>query len=188
MTTLRIYDETGKALTAPLTDGDAIASAMNEHGVQFERWAASHALAADAGAEDVMAAYRDSIDVLKKKYRFATVDVVALQPDHPQKDELRQKFLSEHTHDDYEIRFFVDGSGLFYLHLGQQVLLILCTRGDLISVPANTPHWFDMGCNPDFKCIRFFTTENGWEADFTGSAISEAFPDMDTFVAGLSGR
>ena len=47
-------------------------------------------------------------------------------------------------------------------------------------------HWFDMGENPDFKCIRLFTTENGWVGDFTGSEIATRFPGMDDFVAGLA--
>jgi 1,2-dihydroxy-3-keto-5-methylthiopentene dioxygenase len=63
---------------------------------------------------------------------------------------------------------------------------VLCEKGDLISVPANTTHWFDMGKDPDFKCIRLFTTEDGWVGDFTGSEIARQFPDMDAFVAGLA--
>ncbi|MCI0668721.1 MAG: cupin, partial [Methylococcaceae bacterium] len=84
---------------------------------------------------------------------------------------------------DFEIRFFVDGKGLFYLHIAGKVYLVLCEKGDLISVPANTTHWFDMGTNPDFKCIRFFTTENGWEAEFTGSGIARRFPSFDDHLA-----
>ena len=42
--------------------------------------------------------------------------------------EMRQKFLNEHTHADFEVRFFVDGSGLFYLHVGDRVYLVLCEK------------------------------------------------------------
>jgi 1,2-dihydroxy-3-keto-5-methylthiopentene dioxygenase len=98
---------------------------------------------------------------------------------------MRQKFLAEHTHADFEVRFFVDGSGLFYLHVGDRVYMVLCERGDLISVPADTTHWFDMGSNPSFKCIRFFTTPDGWVGSFTGSGIAGRFPDYDSHVAGL---
>ncbi|VEA72042.1 Acireductone dioxygenase (Fe(2+)-requiring) [Serratia rubidaea] len=68
-----------------------------------------------------------------------------MRPDHPQREALRQKFLSEHTHGEDEVRFFVEGAGLFCLHLNQRVYQILCEKNDLISVPAHTPHWFDMG-------------------------------------------
>ena len=186
MTVMRVYSESGQPLEAVMQDFNAIAKRLDEHGVQFERWATGQTLAADAGQDEVMQAYQGSIDKLNAQYGFQSVDVVALRPDNPQKADFRKKFLAEHTHSDFEVRFFVDGSGLFYLHLDDEVYLVLCEKGDLISVPANTTHWFDMGKNPNFKCIRLFTTENGWVGDFTGSEIAKRFPDMDSFVSSLN--
>jgi 1,2-dihydroxy-3-keto-5-methylthiopentene dioxygenase len=91
-------------------------------------------------------------------------------------------FITEHFHRDFEVRFFVDGRGLFYLHIGDKVYCVLCKKNDLISVPANTSHWFDMGSAPDFKAIRLFTTDEGWVAEFTGSDISGKFPDFDEYL------
>lgn len=186
MSALRIYDENGQPVEQATSDFDAIAAQLSEQGVQFERWQASETLADDADQEAVLKAYQSSIDQLNHSYGFKSVDVVALKPDNPKKAEFRSKFLAEHTHADFEVRFFVDGSGLFYLHLGDKVYLVLCEKGDLISVPANTTHWFDMGKDPDFKCIRLFTTEDGWVGDFTGNDIATRFPNMDEFVASLS--
>lgn len=186
MSTLRIYDEVGQPAEPAITDFNSITARLSEHGVQFERWQASEPLAEDAQQDDVLKAYRSSIDQLNESYGFKSVDVVALRPDNPQKAEFRQKFLAEHTHADFEVRFFVDGSGLFYLHLGDRVYLVLCEKGDLISVPANTTHWFDMGKDPNFKCIRLFTTEDGWVGDFTGNDIAARLPSMDEFVDSLS--
>ena len=183
MAILSIYSETGQASGPAITDFSQIAHILGEQGVQLERWEASQPLADDAGQEEVLAAYEDSIKKLNEQYGFESVDVVALRPDNPKKEEFRQKFLAEHTHADFEIRFFVDGSGVFYLHLNGQVYLVLCEKGDLISVPANTTHWFDMGANPNFKCIRLFTTKDGWVGEFTGSEIAKDFPCMDTYVA-----
>jgi len=53
-------------------------------------------------------------------------------------------------------------------------------------VPANTTHWFDMGENPHFTCIRLFTTADGWVADFTGSDIATKFPTLDQYLAELA--
>jgi 1,2-dihydroxy-3-keto-5-methylthiopentene dioxygenase len=39
-----------------------------------------------------------------------------------------------------------------------------------------------MGEQPDFRCIRFFTAENGWVGEFTGSGIAARFPSFDAFV------
>jgi 1,2-dihydroxy-3-keto-5-methylthiopentene dioxygenase len=42
-----------------------------------------------------------------------------------------------------------------------------------------------MGKDPNFKCIRFFTTENGWEGHFTGNDIASRFPKYDEHLASL---
>jgi len=182
MTMLKTYDENGAEL-ARSSDFDAIAKTLGGKGVILERWEANAPLSADADQAAVLAAYQDSIDELNKQFGFQSIDVVALSPDHPQKAEMRQKFLAEHTHADFEVRFFVDGSGLFYLHLDGKVYAVLCEKGDLISVPANTTHWFDMGTSPNFKCIRLFTTADGWVGSFTGNDIATRLPDFDTYVS-----
>ncbi|WP_031432657.1 1,2-dihydroxy-3-keto-5-methylthiopentene dioxygenase [Methylomarinum vadi] len=184
MSQLTVYNDRSAEPGRQFSDFDDIAAQLQQIGVQFERWQASQEFAEDADGDTVLAAYRDSIDRLRQQYRFQSVDVIGLKPSHPDKAALRQKFLDEHTHDDFEIRFFVEGSGLFYLHVDDKVYAVLCERGDLISVPANVTHWFDMGENPDFKCIRFFTTEDGWVARFTGDDIAKRFPSYDQYRAG----
>lgn len=183
MSLLAIYPDSAQGEPDVIKDHVAIAAQLNNIGVQFEQWQASQPLADDAEQEAVMAAYQASIDKLNAQYGFQSVDVVALRPNNPAKAEFRQKFLAEHTHSDFEVRFFVEGSGLFYLHVADKVYLVLCEKGDLISVPANTTHWFDMGENPNFKCIRLFTTADGWVGEFTGSDIASRFPDFDQIVA-----
>lgn len=186
MTSLTIYADNNSGAPKTLTKYQEIAQTLKGIGVQLERWQADKVLAADADQEAVLAAYKESINKLNKQYGFKSIDVVSLRPDHPQKKEFRGKFLAEHTHSDFEVRFFVDGTGLFYLHVGGKVYMIMCEAGDLISVPANTTHWFDMGEHPSFKCIRFFTTENGWVGDFTGNDIATRFPSYDEHRAALA--
>ncbi|MDH5649243.1 MAG: cupin [Gammaproteobacteria bacterium] len=186
MTALTIYNEQGIQQKESVEDFALIAKTLSKIGVQLERWEANQPLSVDADQEEVLAAYDTAIKKLNTQYGFQSVDVVALRPDNPQKAEFRQKFLAEHTHADFEIRFFVDGSGLFYLHVNDNVYLVLCEKGDLISVPANTTHWFDMGENPNFKCIRLFTTKDGWLGDFTGSDIAKRFPDFDSHIAAIA--
>lgn len=181
MSMLRIYSEDAREIGS-LTDHAAIAAELRAIDVAFERWEASKPLAPAAGQEEVLAAYADDVARLSAAHDFESVDVVALRPDNPQREAMRAKFLDEHTHDDFEIRFFVEGSGVFYLHVGDRVYATLCEQGDLISVPAGTRHWFDMGEAPNFKCIRFFTTPEGWVGDFTGSDIARRFPSFDALV------
>lgn len=183
MSRLTICPESGPDTDETFTDFESIADKLGAIGVEFARWKANQPLSPDAGQEEVLAAYEDSIAKLNDRYGFQSMDVVALGPDNPKKAELRQKFLAEHTHDDFEVRFFVDGSGVFYLHVDGKVYILLCEKGDLLSVPADTTHWFDMGAEPDFKCIRLFTQPDGWVGDFTGSDIAGRFPDYDQYVA-----
>jgi 1,2-dihydroxy-3-keto-5-methylthiopentene dioxygenase len=185
MSALTIYPEHQPQHGERYSDFAAIKNQLESIGVQFERWTASRPLSTDACQDTIIEAYKDSINRLKDQYSFQSVDVVSLNPDHPEKVQLRQKFLAEHIHEDFEVRFFIDGSGLFYLHVGDKVYAVLCEQGDLISVPANTTHWFDMGENPRFKCIRLFTTAEGWVAQFTGSDIAKSFPTFDQYVAAL---
>ena len=109
---------------------------------------------------------------------YQSWDVISLRADNPQKDALREKFLNEHTHGEDEVRFFVEGAGLFCLHIGDEVYQVLCEKNDLISVPAGTPHWFDMGSEPNFTAIRIFDNPEGWVAKFTGSEIAAGFPRL----------
>ena len=126
----------------------------------------------------MIAAYREDIDRLMREEGYKTVDVVSLNRDHPDKAALRQKFLSEHTHSEDEVRFFVAGSGQFTLHLGDKVYDILCEQGDLIGVPDGTRHWFDMSEQPHFVAIRLFNNPAGWVANFTDDPIAERSPRM----------
>lgn len=179
MSELRVYRENDSLFNLAYTDQEAIARELKTIGIRFERWQADRELADDASQEEVIAAYRDSVARLKEKYGFQSADVIGVTPDHPDREALRAKFLNEHTHSDYEVRFFVDGKGLFYIHANEQVYAVLCEKGDLISIPANTTHWFDMGARPHLKCIRLFTNPEGWVANFTGSDIAEHFPRLE---------
>lgn len=185
MAKLSIHSDDGTTQGEIINDPAMIKTLLAEHGVEYEVWATDAKLPPDAKQDDVLAAYQSDIDTLNQRYGFQSVDVVALRPDHPDKQMFREKFLSEHTHADFEVRFFVEGSGLFYLHLDDKIYMLFCEQGDLISVPANTTHWFDMGEAPNFKCIRFFTTAEGWLGDFTGSDIATRFPDYDSFYGDL---
>ena len=180
MSRLRVYDQ--REPTRPLAtelDHDAIARMLGEVGVRFERWEANKPVAPGASQDDVIAAYHDDIERLQKEQGYTAVDVISLAADHPQKDALRQKFLSEHTHSEDEVRFFVAGQGQFTLHIGERIYDVLCEKGDLIGVPDGTPHWFDMGPNPNFIAIRLFTNPEGWVAKFTGEDIAERFPRLE---------
>jgi len=176
---LQIFSAAAGAPPQPgLTSHDAgqIAAELAERGIGFERWPARVALAAAADPATVLAAYAEEIATVQSRGCYPTVDAIRMTPDHPDRRELRQKFLAEHTHGEDEVRFFVEGRGLFCLHIDGEVLQVLCEAGDWISVPAGTRHWFDMGGAPQFTAIRFFDHPEGWVARFTGDPIAGWFP------------
>ena len=154
---------------------DKIAFALGEVGVSFEQWETQQPIENEVTNEEIITAYKDQIDKLIAENGYQSFDVINMNPDYPQKQELRNKFLSEHTHSDDEVRFFVKGKGLFSLHIGNKVFEVTCEKGDLISVPAGTPHWFDMGDKPYFTSIRLFNSPDGWVANYTGSDIAKNF-------------
>jgi 1,2-dihydroxy-3-keto-5-methylthiopentene dioxygenase len=177
MTMLTIYaDDGAREARRTTTDFVEIAAALADTGVRVERWAATADFDADATDAQVLSAYGDEIDRLKAAGGYNACDIVRLTPDHPAREEMRSKFLSEHVHDDDEVRFFVAGSGLFYIRAGGAIHALECTRGDLIVLPAGMRHWFDTGARPSFTAIRLFTRADGWVARFTGDPIAEALP------------
>ena len=97
------------------SDAAVIARELAARGVRYERWPAPVALPAGADQETILAAYAGEIARVQAEGRYRTVDAIRLGPDHPERQALRAKFLAEHTHSEDEVRFFVEGRGLFCL-------------------------------------------------------------------------
>lgn len=188
MSLLTVWPDTDpRTIETRITDPGEIRDALKPLGVRFSRWELRE-LPDEPTSEQVLDAYRDEVDRVFADEGYIKVDAIQMTPkDDPewqaQATAAREKFLTEHTHDDDEDRFFAQGAGVFYLHSGGKVYAMLCAAGDALSVPANTTHWFDMGTRPDFVSIRFFHDEDGWVGDFTGSDIAEHFPSFDELLA-----
>lgn len=190
MSTLLVYPEVAPQVEPTVFSSlDSIARTLAVHAVRFERWPVRAQLAPDADSASILAAYAPEIARLSRDGGYVSADVVRLAPDasNPSWAEkagaARQKFLDEHRHGEDEVRFFVEGSGLFALRSQGSVLLVLCEAGDLLSVPAGMRHWFDMGSAPRFCAIRLFGTPDGWKATFTDDPIARQYPSYDQVAA-----
>lgn len=180
MSILSVYlDSAPEQPLKVLTHLEDIASTLAEAGIHIERWEARATLSAGASSEEVIAAYRPQIEQLMKERGYVAVDVMSVNRNHPQQAELRARYLEEQRQGGDELRFFVVGRGLFMLHLDDKVYAVLCERNDLISVPAGTRHWFDMGEDPRIVAIRLFSKLDGCQAAFTGDDIAGRFPRLD---------
>jgi len=166
-----------------------IQTILAARGIRFEQWRADVALPDGATNDAILSAYAAELARLRAEAGYPSADVVRLVPDDasPAWPALaaaaRAKFLVEHRHAEDEVRFFVEGSGVFYLRFDDETLAIRCERGDLLGVPAGTRHWFDMGSRPHFCAIRVFGSTDGWVAEFTGDEIATRYPIADALAA-----
>lgn len=183
MSRLKVYPNNSTEKEFSTSEFEQIQIELNRIGVKFDRWDASRPIDEKSSNEEILEAYSEEIKKLAELGGYTTWDVISLAADHPQKDELRKKFLDEHTHSEDEVRFFVRGSGLFTLHKDEKVYMVMCEKDDLISVPAGTTHWFDMGANPNFTAIRMFNNPEGWVANFTGNDIAKNYPSYEQYIA-----
>jgi 1,2-dihydroxy-3-keto-5-methylthiopentene dioxygenase len=169
-------------------DADLIRDELATRGIAFDRSPVAASLDATQSAEQILARHADQVAAINADHRYRHIDVVVVQPDHRDPEwrgtaaTARSKFLAEHRHAEDEVRFFVAGRACFYLHLEPEVFAVVCERADLLTVPAGTRHWFDMGSDPSFAAIRFFEQEDGWIGHFTGDAIGERFPTLDQLI------
>jgi 1,2-dihydroxy-3-keto-5-methylthiopentene dioxygenase len=127
-----------------LTDTRDVTTFLAVRGIEYERWRPSQDLPADAPADAVLQAYAHQIDALKQKGGYVTADVIDVRADTPNLDAMLQKFNKEHWHDEDEVRFIIEGRGLFHINAGGAVFVLEVGPGDLIRVPRGTHHWFDL--------------------------------------------
>ena len=155
---------------------------LKTHGILHDRWPLVPSANGAACQQDVLEAYADSLTPFMEVGGYATADVISLGPETKGLAELRTKFLAEHTHTEDEVRFFIEGKGMFWFNpVDGPVFALLCHAGDLISVPAGVRHWFDLGVHPKLKAIRVFTDPSGWVAHYTGSAVEERYQVLSEF-------
>jgi 1,2-dihydroxy-3-keto-5-methylthiopentene dioxygenase len=84
------------------------------------------------------------------------------------------KFSREHWHDEDEVRFIVEGRGLFHVHPPEgPVFAIEVEAGDLIRVPRGTLHWFNLCADRRIRAIRLFQDKAGWTPQYTDSRVDE---------------
>ena len=164
-----------------VTDPQEIRAFMNDRGIFFDQWFCDVEFEDHASTEEILAAYHRDLDPFMKNGGYQTADVISINSLTENYEAIRAKFLAEHTHSEDEIRFFVDGQGLFWFHLeNEDVFNLLCERGDLISVPAGTKHWFDAGeTHPFVKAIRIFIDMSGWIPQYTESSLEQQFKDFN---------
>jgi 1,2-dihydroxy-3-keto-5-methylthiopentene dioxygenase len=159
-----------------LADRAEVTAFLAGHGIEYETWTPTQAVSADAPPDAILAAYSHEIDALKQRGGYVTADVIDVKPDTPNLDVMLAKFSREHWHDEDEVRFIIEGRGLFHVHPPDgPVFAIEVGPGDLIRVPRGTHHWFDLCVDRRIRAIRLFQDVSGWTPHYTESGVDKGF-------------
>ena len=144
--------------------------------IEYEVWEPSHPIGPEAPSEEILQAYSREIESLKARGNYVTADVVNVNAQTPGLDAMLAKFSREHWHDEDEVRFIIQGHGVFHIHpKDSPVVAIEVEAGDLIRVPRGTWHWFDLCSDRQIRAIRLFQDPSGWTPQYTGSGVDAGF-------------
>lgn len=174
MATITVSD-TGRRID----DAEQIEQFLAPFGIWYENWDVEGRLKSESSTEDILSEYAPEIERLKQRGGFVTADVINVSPDTPKLDEMLAKFDKEHTHSEDEVRFTVEGRGVFWIHPDDgPVFSIEVTSGDLINVPAGTKHWFHLCDDRHIRCIRLFEDASGWTPHYMDRGVHAGHPPI----------
>src|SRR5688572_14443739 len=144
--------------------------------IEYETWVPTQPAGPDASNEAILQAYSAEIDRLKTGGGYVTADVINVNPQTPGLDAMLARFSREHWHDEDEVRFIIQGRGVFHIHpKNSPVAAIEVEAGDLIRVPRGTWHWFDLCSDRQIRAIRLFQDPSGWTPLYTESGVDARF-------------
>ncbi|GFE70975.1 acireductone dioxygenase [Chroococcus sp. FPU101] len=131
----------------------------------------------DEEKEAVLQALDGYFEEMKQKEGYQARDLIVLHPNIPNLDAMLSKFERCHTHADDEVRYIVDGEGVFGFVLPDKTQVELTIQPEeYINVPANTEHWFHLTEQKRIKAVRYFITTEGWIPEYTETMIR--FPSL----------
>jgi len=153
-------------------DGQAAGAYLGQQGIPYEFWEADR-LGSDLRAPNtpspddrkkILDLYAPEISRLKAEKGYVAEDIVSVSAATPNLEPLLNQFRKEHHHTDDEVRYVVDGSGVFTIRKGRLIFDVTVSAGDLLVVPAYTRHAFDLTPARQITCIRVFKDTTGWAA------------------------
>ncbi|HIK28717.1 MAG: cupin domain-containing protein [Oscillatoriaceae bacterium SKW80] len=164
------------------TEMEAIARELAPLNIQLHRWPigentqtrillAKETLS-DSEKEQLLQSLDHYFQELKNTQGYQSRDIIILHPATPNLDVMLAKFQSCHTHADDEVRYIIDGEGVFGFVRpdGSQIELTVQPE-EYINVPAGTEHWFHLTAARRIKAIRYFSGTEGWVPQYTGTEI-----------------
>jgi 1,2-dihydroxy-3-keto-5-methylthiopentene dioxygenase len=145
---------------------------LARYGISYEQWELTARVDPAASSDEILAAYAPEIDRLKQAGGYVTADVIDVKPDTPGLDAMLDRFNKEHRHSEDEVRFIVQGRGIFHIHADDdRVFSIQLDAGDWINVPRDTRHWFDLCEDRTIRAIRLFQDKSGWTPHYVDGGV-----------------
>jgi 1,2-dihydroxy-3-keto-5-methylthiopentene dioxygenase len=136
---------------------------MQDEGLLYQKWPLHPTQGRPDGA--ILAIYDKEIMALYQSRGYTTADLVSLSAATPNLKEILAKFSKEHHHTDDEVRFTVEGEGVFAIKgRDGEFLNFTAEPGDLIVIPGNRRHLFYLTEKTQIRTIRLFKDPKGWEA------------------------
>ena len=100
---------------------------------------------------------------IRRERGYVEQDEVSLSKETPNLDAICAKFDKEHHHTLDEVRFVVEGEGIFDVRdQSDQWVRIHVETGDLIIIPAGKHHRFYLTPSKAIRCVRLFLNNEGW--------------------------
>jgi len=139
--------EDGSILHDPALDAETLTA----EGILYQR------------LETTPAAYQGPLDALKEANGYIEQDEVALSPATPNLEAICAKFAGEHLHTDDEVRFVLEGEGVFEIRSrADRWMRVTVEAGDLVVVPKDRYHRFYLTESKQIRCVRLFQDAGGW--------------------------
>jgi len=112
---------------------------------------------------------------IKSSRGYVDQDEISLSKETPNLDAICAKFDKEHFHTLDEVRFVVDGEGIFDVRdSSDQWVRIEVDAGDLIIIPANKYHRFYLTSAKTIRCMRLFLNNEGWAPLYRQAEVAKA--------------
>lgn len=161
MSSLAVYQHTSSELPNKiLNHADDIASTLAAAGIDYRQVELPAALRPGCEQAEFDAAYGLWLQAFMGKEGYVQQELFNLQRNHPQKLELRARHLDEQSQSTASAWLFLGGFAQLSLHIDDHVYMLQGEKGDLLSLPAGTRYWFDLGEEPHALVVRLSASED----------------------------
>lgn len=180
MSSLTVYHQANPNVPNKLlTHGEDIAATLAEIGIDFLRVPADAPIAVGASEEEVLVGLGSQLEVLKAERGHAAAEVLSLHTARRYEEQAPKRELVELCNRQTEARWFVAGYGVLNMHVGDYIYAVRGEQNDLLSLPAGTRHWLDVGDYPNVVAVRLHASGEEGRNRPTGDDIASRFPRLE---------